>query len=75
MTKKDYVKFADMIAERKAFIIAMTHDQFYIGYDSAIFDVQWFITDIFKSDNPSFDSDRFNQYIDNKVESILDSVQ
>lgn len=39
MTKKDYIKFADMIA-------------------------------LFESDNPNFDADRFNSYIDKKVESL-----
>ena len=73
MTKKDYIKFADMIAERKA--IKDNPPMLETVRQAELNSIQSELINIFESDNPSFDADRFNQYIDNRVKSIMDSVQ
>ena len=70
MTKKDYIKFADMIAERKSMLHrTFTHDadenaQFIMDF------VQMDMIRVFEADNPNFDEVRFNQYIDKRVEQL-----
>lgn len=77
MTKKDYVKFADMIAENKANIDLRTNNdaEFSCGMIHMLATIRDEMIQLFKSDNPNFDASRFNDYIENKVKQILDSVQ
>jgi type IV secretory pathway protease TraF len=81
MTKKDYVKFAKMIAEQQAGInnikLAKSDksDMYKFGLQSMLNSIKSELIIMFQSDNPSFDSVRFNQFIDSQVKSIIDSVQ
>ena len=72
MTKKDYIKFADMIAKMEVeFYEYMDESRFDAGYTMATKHIKERMIQLFKSDNPNFDENRFNQYIENKVKSLL----
>jgi hypothetical protein len=77
MTKKDYVKFAKMIAEQtvRSKPPYAIMGQYVEGYSDCTADFKVAIMAIFLSDNLSFDASRFSQFIDSQVKSILDSVQ
>lgn len=87
MTKKDYIKFADMIAKQRAkeekaynqyyektkmINVATSSDAYYEGRDDVLHEMINKIIELFKQDNPAFDEDRFNQYIEQKVKSLLE---
>ena len=79
MTKKDYVRFADMIAENK---IRLNHEiennsasNISLGFKVCLDNFTNSMIQLFQSDNPNFNASRFNNYIENKVKKILDSVQ
>lgn len=66
MSKKDYIKFAKMIADQKAAIEAMntgeifnTNTSFIDGYGVAVFNMAHNMADAFAEDNPRFDRNRF----------------
>ena len=61
MSKKDYVKFAMLIAKYKSESISAGMPQSVLD---TIKSMQLDIMDIFKSDNPLFDSDRFNEFVE-----------
>jgi len=84
MTKKDYIKFADMIAELKKDSLDRQnawgyHTEEDTAYNNGCIDMlddtKQHMLRLFESDNPNFDASRFNNYIENKVKQILDSVQ
>jgi hypothetical protein len=85
MSKKDYTKFAEMIAKRR-YRIERQKDykdslvqsyQYHVGFEDCL---NWMefelgqlysdMIDIFQSDNPSFDANRFNDYIEKRVEEL-----
>ena len=55
MTRKDYIKIADIIVQTKA-------------YDNIDFIVS--LETMLQDDNPNFDVQRFEQYISDKVEGV-----
>ena len=57
MTKKDYEKFAEMISNHRKY--AMDEIKLDTGYIVAWNDCAYGMADIFKSDNPWFDRERF----------------
>ncbi len=58
MTKKDYVKFAEMVKYNRA-NTGTGMDETFAGYRVACNDFAYAMADIFKEDNPRFDRDRF----------------
>jgi len=64
MTKKDYIKFADMIARNKAQAQESPNSYLTIGA------IQDDMIVLFKLDNPAFDAARFNAYIDKRVKEL-----
>jgi len=60
MTKKDYIKFADMLAKT----YNETADE---KEHEALEIVRERITEIFASDNENFNADKFNEYITKKT--------
>lgn len=73
MTKKDYIKFADMIAQAKSDAIWFEKNQDYLA--QRMFQISLIQDDmiaLFKSDNPNFDETRFNEYIERKVKSLME---
>jgi predicted RNA-binding Zn-ribbon protein involved in translation (DUF1610 family) len=63
MTKKDYVKFADMIADLKCL---GTYDL------KTLVRVQSELIEIFKEDNEKFDEDKFIDYIHSVTDEKID---
>jgi len=55
MTRKDYIKIADIIIETKA-------------YNNVNFIVS--LQTMLKDDNPNFDADRFDKYIADQVKEV-----
>ena len=55
MTRKDYIKIADIIVATKA-------------YDNVNFIVS--LQTMLKDDNPNFDANRFDKYIADKVQEV-----
>lgn len=77
MTKQDYVKFAEMIAERKSINIRASKNEsdnsmltYAYGYDLALTQITDDMIKLFSDDNPNFDAERFNQYIDKRVKQL-----
>lgn len=85
MSKKDYIKFAEMIAKRR-YKIQRQKDYkgslvqslaYHIGFDDCLNWVEFELDemysdliDLFISDNPAFDARRFNDYIDKRVNEL-----
>jgi len=68
MHTKDYVDFAMLIAKYRSESISAGMPQSVLD---TIKSMQLDIMDIFKSDNPLFDSDRFNEFVE-ASQKILD---
>lgn len=64
MHKKQYIQFADMIAEHMSYLISLNVQ---IDAVSELQSIQGDLIRIFKADNPNFDEDVFNQYIEKRV--------
>jgi hypothetical protein len=70
MTKKDYIKFAKMIAEQKFNVMTYGESMYADGFRACLDDIKNDLIAIFESDNPSFNVDKFNDYIDNLVQNM-----
>jgi len=71
MTKKDYIKFAEMIARRTSQYISkskhVTEKDFtFMGIDI----IQSDLIDILKADNSAFNVEKFNAYIKKRVKEL-----
>ena len=66
MTKKDFVQWADLLARYRVYQGRQVEGK-------RLFDESWWrdeIIDILRSSNPRFDSQRFQRYVDDRVERI-----
>ena len=69
MSKKDCIKFAMLIAKYRSESVSAGMPQSVLD---TIESMQLDMINIFESDNPSFDADRFNQFVNDEVKKILD---
>ena len=69
MTKKDFIQWADLLARYRVRVSTRS----ICGADPTFGDETWWrdeIIDILRSSNPRFDSQRFQRYVDDRVERI-----
>lgn len=59
MSKKDYIKFAKMLAEEREFLQSRIEEPPYQSYNFEMGVIANKIADIFADDNPNFDNKRF----------------
>ena len=65
MHKKDYIKFSELFAKRMNESIEDSPNSW-----TAICFIKDDIVELFKQDNPNFDADRFNAYIEKRITEL-----
>ena len=75
MTKKDFVEWADLLARYRVRVRSRSGPW---ASAATVSDESWWrdeIIDILRSSNPRFDSQRFQRYVDDRVERIESGKQ